>query len=77
MALVLKASFSRQGYIEGVFRHYRRVYKILQPPNVVKFIFLYNSRYLIYLNNKNHKVHITDFEFISNVFIVLDGQDRY
>ena len=51
--------------------------KLLQPPNVVKFIFLYNSRYLIYLNNKNHKVKITDFEFISNVFIVSGGQDRY
>ena len=51
--------------------------KILQPPNVVKFIFLYNSWYLIYLNNKNHTVQITDFEFISNVFIVSDGQDRY
>ena len=50
--------------------------KILQPPNVAKFIFLYNSRYLIYSNNKNHKVQITDFEFISNVFIVSDGQDR-
>ena len=41
--------------------------KILQPPNVVKFIFLCNSRYLIYLNNKNHKVKITDFEFISSI----------
>ena len=28
--------------------------KILQP-NVFKFIFLCNSRYLIYLSNKNHK----------------------
>ena len=47
--------------------------KILQPPNVVKFIFSYNSRYLIHLSNKNHKVQT----FISNVFIVSDGQDRY
>ena len=50
--------------------------KILQPPNVVKFMFLYNSQYLIYLNNKNHKVQINDFEFISYVFIALGGQDR-
>ena len=49
--------------------------KILQPLNVVKFMYLYNSWYLIYLNNKIHKVQIT--EFISNVFIVSDGQDRY
>ena len=27
--------------------------KILQPPNVAKFIFLYNSQYFIYLNKKN------------------------
>ena len=39
--------------------------------------FLYNSQYLVYLNNKSHKVQITDFEFISNVFKVSDGQDRY
>ena len=31
----------------------------------------------VYLNNKNHKVQITDFEFISNVFMVSNGQDRY
>ena len=37
-------------------------------------MYLYNSWYLIYLNNKIHKVQIT--EFISNVFIVSDGQDR-
>ena len=43
--------------------------KILQPPNGVRFIYLYNSWYLICLNNKNHKVQITDFEFISNVFM--------
>ena len=30
-----------------------------------------------YSNNKNHKVQITDFEFINNVFIESDGQDRY
>ena len=46
--------------------------KILQPPNVVKLMSLYNSWYLIYLNNKNNKVQITDFEFINNVFIVSD-----
>ena len=40
------------------------------------FIFINNSRYLIYLNNKNRKVQITDFAFISNVFIVPDGHDR-
>ena len=51
--------------------------KILQPPNVVKFMFLCNSRYLTYLDNKDHKVQITDFGFISNVFIASDGQDRY
>ena len=39
-------------------------------PNVVKFVFLYNYWYLIYLNNRNQKVQVTDFEFISNVFIV-------
>ena len=44
--------------------------KILQPPSVVKFTFLYSSRYLIYLNNKKHTVQNTDSEFISNVFIV-------
>ena len=44
--------------------------KFLQPHNVVKFIFLHNSPYLSYLNNKNHKVRITDSEFISSVFIV-------
>ena len=49
----------------------------MQPPNVAKFIFLYSSWYLIYLKDKNHKVQFTDFEFIGNVFIVLDGQDRY
>ena len=38
-------------------------------------MYLYNFWYLIYLNNKIHKVQIT--EFISNVFIVSDGQDRY
>ena len=38
---------------------------------------LYFYIYLTYLNNKNHKVEITGFEFISNVFIVSDGQDRY
>ena len=51
--------------------------KILQPANVVKFLFLYNFQHLIYLNNKNHKVLITDFAFISIVFIVSDAQDRY
>ena len=49
--------------------------KILQPPNADKF--LYNSRELIYLSNKNHNLQVTDFEFASNVFIVSDGQDRY
>ena len=38
-------------------------------------LYFYNSRYLICLN-KNHKVQITDFEFISDVFIVSNGQDR-
>lgn len=33
--------------------------KILQSPNIVKSVFLYNSRYLFYLNNKNHKAQIT------------------
>ena len=51
--------------------------KILQPPTVVKFIFLSISCYLIYLNNKNHELQITDLEFISSVFIVSNGQDRY
>ena len=51
--------------------------KNLQPLNVVKFMFLYNSWYLIYLNNKNHEVQVTDLEFISNVFILPDRQDRY
>ena len=47
----------------------------IPQPIVVKFIFSYNSWYLIYLNNKNDKVQITDSEFISNVFSVSDGQD--
>ena len=64
----------RAGWPEDTLDCYR---KILQPPNVVKFIFLHNSWYLIYLNNTNHTAQITDFEFISNAFIMSDEQDRH
>ena len=63
----------RVGWTEDTLDYCR---KILQSP-VVKFIFLYDFVYLISMSNKNHKQQITDFKFISNVFIVLDEQDRY
>ena len=48
--------------------------KIMLKP--FKFLTKYCPFLQFYSNNKNHKVHITDFEFINNVFIVSDGQDR-